>query len=224
MIGSVATAAARLQSAYQTLLRPAVRATLAIETYGAAELRTRTGPMIFLVGDGERVDRAVVVSGLPGALRHRTVPAHDEGQATRLLERGWNVVVSAEDQGRILAAAVRLQMPIVPVGIRGTVAAVEPGRILPRPGRPRVAVRYGLPLRQGVGETPTALIGRADRAVQALIAEDAATWWSVRRHPADPPAADVAGAAAPSGWRRTWRQTERPLIGGRQPPRRIWQR
>lgn len=209
---------ARLQAGYQALLRPVARATLALETYGAAELRDRTGPMIFLVGDGQRVDKTMAVSGLPRSLRGRTVPVQDERQAARLLDRGWNVVVSGEDQPGIAAVAARLRVPIIPVGVRGTVAAVEPGRILPRPGRPRVAVRYGLPVLPEVGEPPAVLAVRAAEAVRQLIAEDAATWWEVRRHRTDD------RATAPGGWRRTWQQTERPLIGGRRPPPKIWQR
>ncbi len=210
--------AARLQAIYQALLQPAARATLALETYGSAELRSRTGPLIFLVGDGQRVDRTMAVTGLPATLRRRTVPVTDDRQATRLLQRGWNVVVSGADQPGIAAVAARLRIPIVPVGVRGTVAAIEPGRILPRRGRPRVAVRYGLPVQPEVGETPAVLAERAAQAVRQLIAEDAATWWYVRQHRSDD------RATAPGGWRRTWQQTERPLIGGRRPPPKIWQR
>lgn len=215
-------ALARLQTAYQALLQPAARATLTLETYGAAELRGRPGsrraPMIFLVGDGERIDKAMTVTGLPATLRRHTVPVQDARQAARLLERGWSVVVADEETAGIADVAVRLRAPIVPVGIRGTVAAVEPGRILPRRGRPRVAVRYGLPMVPATGESAASLSARAAEAVRQLIAEDASTWWAVRRDRADDQ------ATAPGGWRRIWQQTERPEIGGRRPPRRIWQR
>ncbi|WP_152363600.1 hypothetical protein [Microlunatus speluncae] len=210
--------AARLQAGYQALLHPAARATLALETYGAAELRRHTEPLIFLVGDGQRVDRSLAVSGLPRTLRRRTVAVPELRQAERLLGRGWNVVVSGDDPAGVAAVAVRLRVPIIPVGVRGTVAAVEPGRLLPRPGRPRVAIRYGLPLEPAIGETPAVLAVRAAQAVRSLIAEDSATWWAVRRHRVD------EAATAPGGWRRTWQQTERPLIGGRRAPRKIWQR
>lgn len=215
---SLTVAAARLQSAYQDLLRPATRATLTLETYGAAELRGRAGPMIFLVGDDRPVDRTLALNGLPRSLRRRTVPAQDARQAAKLLERDWNVVVAGEDAAAIAYVAIRLRVPIIPVGVRGTVAAIEPGRILPQPGRPRVAVRYGLPLTAEAGETAARLAERATEAVRQLIAEDVATWWTVRRHGVTDP------ATAPGGWRRTWQQTERPQIGGRRPTPRIWQR
>ncbi len=70
-------ALARLQTAYQELMRPAARATLTLETYGAAELRDRTGATIFLVGVGQRVDKTMAVNGLPATLRRRTVPVQD---------------------------------------------------------------------------------------------------------------------------------------------------
>lgn len=229
---------AGLHVAFQTLLQhPAIRATLAVESYGAAELRNRTGPLLFLVGGGRSVDRAVALSGLPSSVRHRAVSVDavsvdavsiDGGRQTeRLLADGWHVVLSAESAGaaegagREVAIAIQHRIPIVPVGVRGTFAAVEPGRLRPARGRPRIAVRYGLPLTPGAGETAPELAVRAERAIRELTAEDATTWWAVRR---GREAGREVGAADPvrGGWRRTWRQSERPLLGGRQPPSKIW--
>ncbi|GAB3746955.1 hypothetical protein [Microlunatus parietis] len=213
--------AGAVEVAYQTLLRPALRAGLALETYGSAELRDRTGPLVFLVGDGSRADRQLAVAGLPRSLRRRTVPVADAGQAPGLLDRDWNVVATADQA--IAAIAARFRVPIIPVGVRGSVAAIEPGRIRPVPGRPRVVLRYGTPLEPRVGEAPLALAARTVEAIDALVAEDAATWWTVRRRQADGlPAA--AEAPAVRGWRRTWQQTEPPLLGGPRPGGRIWQR
>lgn len=213
--------AAAVEVAYQTLLRPALRAGLSLETYGSAEFRDRTGPLVFLVGDGSRADRQLAVAGLPRSLRGRTVPVADAGQAPGLLDRGWNVVGTADQA--LAAIAVRFRVPIVPVGVRGSVAAIEPGRIRPVPGRPRVVVRYGTPLEPRVAEAPVTLAARAVEAIDALVAEDAATWWTVRRRQADGlPAA--AEAPAVRGWRRTWQQTEPPVLGGPNRRGRIWQR
>lgn len=215
------TLSAAVEVAYQTLVRPALRAGLSLEAYGSEELRDRTGPLVFLVGDGNRADRQLAVAGLPASLRRRTIPVADAGLVPGLLDRGWNVVGAADPA--ITAIAVRFRVPVIPVGVRGGVAAIEPGRIRPMPGRPRVVVRYGSPLEPRVAEVPSALAARTAVAIDALVAEDAATWWTVRRRQA---AGLPAAAEAPAvrGWRRTWQQTEPPVLGGPRPARRIWQR
>lgn len=222
MIGPAALAG--LQVAYQTLLQhPAVRATLSVEAYGSAELRTVSAPLIFLVGPREgddrarRVDRAVALSGLPGRLRRRTIPVQDARQAAQLVDQGWPVLASTEDDVRMAALAIEERASVVPVGVRGTVAAIDPGRIRPVPGRPRVAVRYGPPIRPEVGETAPALAARVGQLIKELLAEDATNWWTVRRQ------GTSAVTSTPGGWRRTWQQTEPPLLGGQPPPPKIWQ-
>jgi len=220
---SVAGALAGLQAAYQGLVQhPAIRATLTVQPYGAAELRGLVTPVIFLVGppEGELrarwTDRAAALSGLPRRVRRRTVLVEDAQQAASLVDRGWHVLASTEDDVRMAAIAIEERISVVPVGVRGTVAAIEPGRIRPVPGRPRVAVRYGQPVRPATGESAAALAGRVAGAIRELVAEDVGTWWQVRRH------GTTALPPLPGGWRRVWAQTEPPLLGGRQPPPKIW--
>jgi 1-acyl-sn-glycerol-3-phosphate acyltransferase len=147
----------------------------------------------------------------------------------KLLAKGWSVVLfpegSRSNDGfvrpfRSSAAqlAVECQVPVVPVGIRGTYAAMPRGSYWPVPGRPRVSVRYGLPLMARSDETVDGFSAKIAEAVQELLAEDAATWWKTQRRLAgvlEPPAAS---------WRRIWQQSDPPVRGGKLPEIHIWRR
>jgi 1-acyl-sn-glycerol-3-phosphate acyltransferase len=134
-----------------------------------------------------------------------------------LLADGWNVVVFPEgtrspdgwmERFRMGAAylAVEHGVPVVPVGIKGSFAAMPRGRGWPIPGRPSVAVRYGDPLRPAPGESARDFAPKISAAVSALLDEEASTWWEARKR--------VAAGASPSQsgpdaarWRRVWEQT-----------------
>jgi 1-acyl-sn-glycerol-3-phosphate acyltransferase len=134
-----------------------------------------------------------------------------------LLADGWNVVVFPEgtrspdgwmERFRMGAAylAVEHGVPVIPVGIKGSFAAMPRGRGWPIPGRPSVAVRYGDPLRPAPGESAREFAPKISAAVSALLDEEASTWWEARKR--------VAAGASPSQsgpdaarWRRVWEQT-----------------
>jgi 1-acyl-sn-glycerol-3-phosphate acyltransferase len=151
-------------------------------------------------------------------------PGHGPGA---LLADGWSLLFFPEGTRSrdgfvgsfspgFAALAQRAGVPVVPVGLRGTYAAMPRGRALPRRGRPRVSVRYGLPLRPADGESPAAYAERIQAAVQRLIDEDTTTWWATQR-------AAGAGVAPPeASWRRIWQQSEEPAAGGRPRRGRIW--
>ncbi len=147
-----------------------------------------------------------------------------------LLAEGWNVVVFPEgtrsqdgwmERFRMGAAylAIEHRVPVVPVGIRGSFAAMPRGRGWPVPGRPRVAVRYGAPLRPAEGESARVFAPKVQAAVAALLDEESTTWWEARKR--------VAAGASPSQsgpdaarWRRVWAQTA--PIPPAEPGRRAW--
>lgn len=146
----------------------------------------------------------------------------------RLLAAGWSVVVYPEGTrspdgflGRFkLGAAwlaVQHQVPVIPVGLRGTYAAMPRGRGWPVRGRPRVSVRYGEPLFPRPGETVRQLAPRIATAVQQLVAEDTTSWWRTRR-------GDLAPEVVPprGSWRRSWQQSEPPVEGGHAGRPAIW--
>lgn len=146
----------------------------------------------------------------------------------KLLASGWSLVVYPEGTrspdgflGRFkLGAAwlaVQHQVPVIPVGIRGTYAAMPRGRAWPVQGRPRVSVRYGAPIFPQPGETVRQLAPRIAAAVAMLVREDATTWWLAQRVDTtvetDPPL---------GSWRRTWQQSEPPVEGHRPRRATIW--
>jgi 1-acyl-sn-glycerol-3-phosphate acyltransferase len=167
------------------------------------------------------------------AIAFNTFPIEESGASTltaaKLLDKGWSVAVFPEGTRssdgfvrpfRMGAAqlAVQCHVPVVPVGILGTYAAMPRGSYWPVPGRPRVSVRYGTPLVPGAAETPPELASRIERAVKDLLAEDATSWWKTQRGAAvvpEPPAAS---------WRRIWQQSDPPVKGGKPPEARIWRR
>jgi 1-acyl-sn-glycerol-3-phosphate acyltransferase len=99
-------------------------------------------------------------------------------------------------------------IPIVPIGIRGSYAAMPRGRSWPVAGRPQVAVRFGTPMRAGANESAKKFTTRIATEITRLAEEDRTTWWqSLRKvdQPQPPAAANGAGAA---NWRRVWASTE----------------
>lgn len=159
------------------------------------------------------------------ALVFGTVPIERRGGAptttpARLLASGWNVVVYPEGTrspdgwpGRFRPGAAALALscgaPVVPIAVRGSYAAMPRGRSWPAPGRPRVGLRFGDPVRPRAGEDALALTVRISAEVARLLDEDATDWWSSLRRAAE---GDQPALAAPpaASWRRTWEST-RPV-------------
>jgi 1-acyl-sn-glycerol-3-phosphate acyltransferase len=165
-----------------------------------------------------------------------------------LLAKGWSLLLFPEgtrsEDGwmsplRLGAAhlCVSNKVPIVPVVLRGTYAAMPRGRNWPLPGRPRVVVRYGPALTPEDGEGARGFNLRVGQAIARLWAEEDLGWYKSLRAQAEGrlalptgPEAVVTGplaAPAPStppakvvSWRRTWEST-RPLAPRRRPS--AWQ-
>ena len=134
-----------------------------------------------------------------------------------LLADGWNVVVFPEgtrspdgwmERFRMGAAylAVEHGVPVIPVGIKGSFAAMPRGRGWPVPGRPAVAVRYGDPLRPAEGESAREFAPKISAAVSALLDEESTTWYESRRRVAAGQSPSQSGPDA-ARWRRVWEST-----------------
>ncbi|GAB2586155.1 lysophospholipid acyltransferase family protein [Kribbella endophytica] len=147
-----------------------------------------------------------------------------------LLADGWNVVVFPEgtrspdgwmERFRMGAAylAVEHNVPIIPVGIKGSFAAMPRGRGWPVPGRPTVAVRYGDPLHAAEGESAREFAPRISAAVSALLDEESTTWYEARRRVATGASPSQSGPDA-ARWRRVWESTT--PIKGSTSKRRAW--
>jgi 1-acyl-sn-glycerol-3-phosphate acyltransferase len=148
-----------------------------------------------------------------------------------LLQDGWSVVVFPEGtrspdgwtrQFRHGAAFLSVQhrVPVVPIAIRGSFAAMPRGRGWPVPGRPPVTVRFGAPLRALDGEGPRELGPRIEAAVAQLMDEDETSWWDATRRAARGQSPSTSGPDA-ARWRRVWTQTAPPAVRSH---RRVWSR
>src|SRR4051812_19741133 len=102
---------------------------------------------------------------------------------TRLLADGWSLIMYPEGtrspdgwarRFRLGAAylAAQANVPVVPVALVGSYAAMPRGRGWPKPGRPAVHVRYGRPVQMEAGEEPRAFGTRIAAAVGTLLDED----------------------------------------------------
>ncbi|TCO51744.1 1-acyl-sn-glycerol-3-phosphate acyltransferase [Kribbella antiqua] len=147
-----------------------------------------------------------------------------------LLADGWNVVVFPEgtrspdgwmERFRMGAAylAVEHGVPVIPVGIKGSFAAMPRGRGWPIPGRPTVAVRYGDPLRPAEGDSARDFAPKISAAVSALLDEESTTWWEARRRVAAGTSPSQSGPDA-ARWRRVWESTAPIKPAGTK--RRAW--
>jgi 1-acyl-sn-glycerol-3-phosphate acyltransferase len=168
------------------------------------------------------------------AIAFNAFPVEQDGAVlpptpAKLLAKGWSVVIFPEGTRssdgfvrpfRPSAAqlAVTCQVSVVPVGILGTYAAMPRGSYWPVPGRPRVSIRYGVPIAARSEETVSEFGARIAGAVKQLLAEDAATWWKTERGLAELPEPPAAS------WRRIWQQSDPPVKGGKLPELHIWRR
>lgn len=151
--------------------------------------------------------------------------------APALLEDGWSLLLFPEgtrspdgwmSRFRLGPAHLCCQygVPAVPIGIRGTYAAMSRGRFWPQRGRPAVAVRYGPPVYPEVGESTRDFGERVQGEVARLWTEHDVGWWRSLRAQAD---GTLELPTGPRGarWRRIWEST-RPLPDpGRA---RVWAR
>jgi 1-acyl-sn-glycerol-3-phosphate acyltransferase len=149
---------------------------------------------------------------------------------SRLLAQGWSLMMFPEGtrspdgwtrRFRLGAAylAASAGVPVVPVALVGSYAAMPRGRGWPKPGRPEVHVRYGRPVHGQPGEEPRVLGARITAAVGTLLDEDRTDWYGAQRRGA------AGTTPAPSGpdvarWRRVWASSASPTTVRRRP--RAW--
>ncbi len=169
------------------------------------------------------------------ALLFSTVPVERSGVGlsntpSRLIEDGWSLVVFPEgtrspdgwtQRFRLGAAylAVQHRVPVVPVALVGSFAAMPRGRGWPRPGRPEVHVRYGRAVRPGSDESVRGFAPRVTAAVSALLDEDRTDWYTATRRAAAGTTPSPGGAPV-ARWRRVWESTGGPAP--RTAPPRAW--
>jgi 1-acyl-sn-glycerol-3-phosphate acyltransferase len=166
--------------------------------------------------------------------------------AAELVDDGWSLLLYPEgtrsEDGwmnpfRVGAAhlCVAKALPVVPIAISGSYAAMPRGRGWPQRGRPRIAIRYGRPLHPAEGEKAGAFRRRMVEAVTRLAAEEEIGWYGALRaaadgtlqipgypaaQPTEPPAITstatapgIRGGGQMARWRRIWAST-RPASRG----------
>lgn len=249
---------------------PVARALCAPRVEGRDQIEALEGPAIFTANHASHLDTSLVLSCLPGRVRHRTVVAaaadyffdrrwkaalwafslnsipmervkvnrRSADIAASLIESGWNLLVFPEGgrsadgwgqefKGGAAYLARRCDVPVVPIHLSGTRAILAKGSARLEPGR--TEVRFGRPLRPGVGadgreEDARRFAARVEQAVSELADEAVSDWWSARRRAA---AGDTPSLRGPeiAAWRRSWalpesaggRRRTRPEAGDRWP-------
>ena len=186
--------------------------------------------------------------GGPSAPRWSSAPCrstagrHDRVVAPRHPARaarrdGWSLLIFPEGtrspDGQLAGfktGAARLAMsagvPIVPIGIRGSYAAMPRGRAWPVAGRPQVSVRFGAPMRLRPDENAKQFTDRIAAAITQLCAEDPSTWWESikrrrareRRSRARPPSRALASRLGRQRPGRARSPRSRPTPGPRADP------
>jgi 1-acyl-sn-glycerol-3-phosphate acyltransferase len=172
------------------------------------------------------VGTALVFGTVPLDRTGGSTAAAPSATPTGLLTDGWSLVMFPEgtrapdgQMAGFKTGAARLSIasgaPIVPIGVRGSFAAMPRGRAWPVPGRPRVAVRFGAPMRVRANEGAKRFTNRIAAEVTRLNTEDRTTWWDSLQRPAS--AADgaatvsggvpVASAQPMAHWRKVWAST-----------------
>jgi 1-acyl-sn-glycerol-3-phosphate acyltransferase len=159
------------------------------------------------------------------ALIFATFPIERHGHGlsdtpTKLIEDGWSIVMFPEGtrspdgwtrrfRPGAAALAITHDIPVLPVAIRGSYAAMPKGRGWPKPGRPPVHIRYGRPIRPRDGEGTLPLNARIAAAIETLLDEDESDWYAaaLRSARSETPASSGPQAA---DWRRVWASTAGP--------------
>jgi 1-acyl-sn-glycerol-3-phosphate acyltransferase len=137
--------------------------------------------------------------------------------ADDLLFEGWSLLVFPEGTrsadgwaGEFRRGSAHLaltaRVPVVPIAIRGSFAAMPRGRGWPVPGRLPVRVRYGTPVLPGPQDDAAALTDRLRAQMAVLADEDATDWYGALRRAADGATPSLAGPDA-ARWRRVWEAT-----------------
>jgi 1-acyl-sn-glycerol-3-phosphate acyltransferase len=154
-----------------------------------------------------------------GGLRAGAPSATPQG----LLTEGWSLLFFPEgtrspdgQMSGFKTGAARLSqaagIPVVPIGIRGSYAAMPRGRAWPVAGRPRVSVRFGSPMRTWANESAKKFTTRLAAEITRLAVEDGSTWWKSLRQSDGPSGSSVATGPTlgrdSAHWRRVWASTE----------------
>jgi 1-acyl-sn-glycerol-3-phosphate acyltransferase len=154
---------------------------------------------------------ALVLNAIP--IERTKVNRRSALDAAELIDDGWSMLIYPEGgrspdgwgqpfRGGAAYLAIRCNVTVVPIHVRGTDKVMAKGRNLPRPSR--VTVTFGHPLRPAHGEDSRRLAARIEAAVAALADEEATDWWQARRRFHEGTTPPLTGPRETTGWRRAW--------------------
>lgn len=223
------------------LRRAVVRSAVDVVTWGLDDVADGAGPFVFAANHPSALDAPLLRSVLEPVVGPVTVvSAAGSGGATGVvsfaaarlaLRAGRSVVVFAEsersDDGELRAfgdeaarLAVETGAELVPVALSGSFAALPPWRVLPKAGRPRVAVTFARPIPTAASAEPGELASRAEREVGAAIDGMRGPWFAAQRAHAESARPDEADSGKrPARWRRIWNSSGTDARAAR---RRTW--
>jgi 1-acyl-sn-glycerol-3-phosphate acyltransferase len=147
-----------------------------------------------------------------------------------LLDDGWSLILFPEGTrskdgwmgdfrpGAALIALMK-DVPVVPVALCGTHAAMPPGKSWPVPGRPTVTVRFGGAMRAEDDEGARDFNERIRHRVSLLLNEERTTWWDALRRDAEGELDEGPDPGA-AHWRRAWEASRPPSGASRAWPER----
>lgn len=199
------------------LLSPLLR----LEVGGAEVLRSLPGPVLLAAVPSAPLDPWVIAAAVPARRRWALRRATGDYVVHRAQLAAGNTLLAIADDPWLGELAMSVNVPVIPVGVRGAFAVGDwpdiVRRRIPRGNdRPRVAVRFGTAAE--LPDDPQQALESIKRACDRLVAEDATTWWESLR--SEPIADDVARSA--DSWRDHWARTGPKPRGGPVTRRRIW--
>ena len=162
---------------------------------------------------GTRVTAAMSSLAMGAIPIERTrVERRSANLAADLIGDGWSLLIFPEGgrspdgwgqpfRGGAAYLAIRCDVPVVPVHLRGTGRILRKGKSTPTPSRTKVT--FGAPLWPEERESSRRLAARIEDAVSALADEATTDWWQARKraHAGETPS--LYGPEA-SSWRRQW--------------------
>lgn len=153
---------------------------------------------------------ALVIGAIP--IERSKVGRKSSDLAADLIGDGYSFMIFPEGgrspdgwgqpfRGGAAYLAIRCDVPVVPVHLRGTGRILRKGKSTPTPSRTKVT--FGAPLWPEENESSRRFGARIEQAVSALADEATTDWWQARKraHAGETPS--LYGPEA-SSWRRNW--------------------
>ncbi len=153
---------------------------------------------------------ALAIGAIP--IERSKVGRKSSDLAADLIDDGYSFMIFPEGgrspdgwgqpfRGGAAYLAIRCDVPVVPVHLRGTGRILRKGKSTPSPSRTKVT--FGAPLWPEDKESSRRFGSRIEQAVSALADEATTDWWQARKraHAGETPS--LYGPEA-SSWRRNW--------------------